>query len=113
MSAKLKDRKARFAALNRVVAQHGGWLTSARGAVEVLLYCSGNLTASQMAARSSRHIENGVRVRYESFELRELAPGERIITDAIVQKFTKSADGSLGLLKEGSTQATTIVVHYA
>jgi hypothetical protein len=57
-----------------------------------------------------RTIENGEKVCYGPFKLKELAPDQRIVVDAIKVRFTRNADGSLGQLTPGSTQAVTMTI---
>ncbi len=47
------------------------------------------------------------------YDLRPELDGERILPHAIVEKFARNSDGSLGILTEGSTNKVTTVVTHA
>lgn len=97
--AAVADLKARFAKLNAFVMARGAWITSVPGAPEITIEC---LPDSALPDE----------LRAAGYDLREDGEGPRILPAAIVETFTKNADGTLGPLTEGSTQPVTSVVHH-
>jgi hypothetical protein len=96
----IADRKERFAALNAFVTGRDGFVTSVSGAPEVTIEC---LPGSVLpdALRALGH------------DVAEAGEGERILHSAIIERFTRRADGDLELLTPGSTAAVAEVRNYA
>jgi hypothetical protein len=92
----VKRRRAQFEALNEIVTEGGGWLTSTPGNREVVVEClPGSRLPDLLADRG--------------YDLKPEQDGERILPVAVSQKMTRNADGTLGPVTEGSTQAVTTV----
>jgi hypothetical protein len=88
----IEDRKTRFAALNAFVTERGGWLTSVPGAVEIELQAlPGSTLPDEIAERFG-------------YDVREIGETERILPAAIVERFTRRADGELEPLTAESTK---------
>jgi hypothetical protein len=96
-----------------IVSQNGGFPVSLPSAVEVLLDCLETSPLPIWLAEGLDAIEDGIQVRYGPFKLTELAPGQRILVDAIEVKLTRNANGSLSVLTPGSTQAVAMVQRHA
>jgi hypothetical protein len=64
------------------------------------------------AGMDVRH-STGEVTSFPAFKLEALPDGQRIITDAKAETFTRNFDGSLGILSEGSTQAITHLTRHA
>jgi hypothetical protein len=94
------DRKQRFDAVNKFVTAGNGWVTSIRGAPEVMFEC---LPGSTLPAE----------LRELGYDVREIGEGERIRPTAIVERFVRNADGTLAPLTEGSTKPVTAILHHA
>jgi hypothetical protein len=95
---KIKDRKEKFAALNDFVTKRKGWLVSIPGDRLIDFQCLPESDLPQQLARL------GYAVHADGHT-------ERILPAAIIEKFTRNADGSLEPLTEGSTQRVSIVTH--
>ena len=95
----LAERKAWFKALNDEARLNDAWITSTPGAKEVIIE---TLPTSQWPDLLWRR----------GYLLEELDGAERILPVAIREPMTINADGSLGIVSPGSTQATTMVVHH-
>jgi hypothetical protein len=94
------DRKQRFDAVNKLVTASNGWVTSIRGAPEIVIECLPGSTLPD-------------ELRDLGYDLHDAGEGERILPAAIVERFTKNADGTLGPLTEGSTKPVTAILHHA
>jgi hypothetical protein len=95
--AALEERKRRFAGLNDFITSAGGWITSRSGEKEVRIDCLPGSALPEVLAKIG-------------YKLRAELQGERILPHAVVEEFTKNADGSLGALTDGSTQAVSVRV---
>jgi hypothetical protein len=96
----LISRKARFAALNVFVAERHGWLTSVPGAEDVSMECLPDSTLpDDLRDLGYVVLPDGV--------------GQRILHNAIIQKFTSRADGGLDPLAIGSTLPGAQLVQHA
>lgn len=82
--------KKRFDALNRFVTSQNGWIVSVPGDVEVTMEC---LPDSTLPAE----------LRKLGYDVSESGEGQRILPAAIVEKFTRRADGEFEPLVEGSS----------
>jgi hypothetical protein len=92
----VRDRKARFEALNAWINHRGGaWLTSIPGDFEVMMECLPSSNVPQ-------------RLGDLCYQLRPEGEGERILPHAIVERFCRNGDGTLVPITEGSTLS---VVH--
>jgi hypothetical protein len=95
----LERRRAWFEALNTEAQNHDAWIISTPGNREVIVECLlGSAWPDVLAKRGYR--------------LEETEDGERIIPTAIREAMGINADGTLGPLTPGSTQATTMTVHH-
>jgi hypothetical protein len=95
----LKRRRAWFEALNTEAQNRDAWIISTPGNREVIVECLlGSAWPDVLAKRGYR--------------LEETEDGERIIPTAIREAMGINADGTLGPLTPGSTQATTMTVHH-
>jgi hypothetical protein len=87
----IKERKARFEALNAFAQKHGGWIVSIPGDRFVDFQClPGSQLPDQFRALGYKVQSDGI--------------GERILHSAIIERFTRRADGELEPLTENSTK---------
>ena len=96
----IEDRKTRFAALNAFVTEHGGWLTSIPGDVDIRLEA---LPGSPLPALLER----------QGYIVGRTGQTQRILPLAIVQKFETSSSGALIPVTEGSTKPVSVQVTHA
>ena len=97
---KIRERKARFETINAEIMSAGGWVTSIPG---------------------DRYIDFEIlpgnplpdRIHASGFEVQPAGFGERILPHAVVEYFSRSADGSLELMTEGSTKPVSSRVTHA
>jgi hypothetical protein len=94
-----KKRASWFATLNREAMSKGCWIESSPGAPVVTISAlPGNGWPDELRSRG--------------FPMKAEPHGQRILHYAVTEKFVVNADGSLGPLTEGSTEAVTSVVHH-
>jgi len=94
------SRRQRFDRINAFVQARHGWIVSIPAAFDITMEC---LEGSSLPDD----------LRDAGYDLEPAGEGERILPTAIVERFTQSADGTLGILTAGSTQVVTTVVHHA
>jgi hypothetical protein len=100
LKAKVEDRKERFAALVTYARERNGWLTSVPGAPTVTMECLPDSTLPD-ALRDLGYI------------VEQVGTTDRILANAITERFTRGPRGELELLKPGSTEAAVEVRHDA
>lgn len=96
----LAERKERFAGLNNFIMAHGGWVTSLPGDKEVTVE---TLPGSALPDTLTKL----------GYKLMPEPDGQRILANAIMQKFTHDGDGALVAMTEGSTKKPASVVTHA
>lgn len=95
-----KTAAERFAALNRLVTKHGGWIVSPPEANPVTVEClQGSFVLTELS--DAGH------------DLKPLGEAERIIPGQIVQKFTRTSSGAFAPMTPGSTQPVALTTTHA
>ena len=97
---KIRERKARFETINAEIMSAGGWVTSIPGDryidFEIL---PGNPLPDRIWA--------------SGYDVQPAGFGERILPHSVVEYFSRSADGTLELMTEGSTKPVSSRVTHA
>jgi hypothetical protein len=104
-NATVDERKAMFADINTYVNARSGWTTSIPGDVEVRFECLADSPLQDELRSGAAFKQAGRTVRLPKYDV--VADGEtsRILPHAIVERFSRRADGTLGLLTADSTAA--------
>jgi hypothetical protein len=99
-TSRVKDRKARFEALNTYITNRNGFIISEPGRAEIRIEClPGSALPGDLAALG--------------YQLQQEEDGERILVGAIVEKFVAGADGGLEPLTAGSTRPIAEIRRHA
>ncbi|HWX61964.1 hypothetical protein [Bradyrhizobium sp.] len=96
---KINDRKAAFDRLNRFIMARGGWITSIPGDRLVVVEAVSATTASDLAD-----------LGYSPIEIED---GQRIMSAAVEECFTRTAAGALEPWTEGSARPVAEVRRHA
>jgi hypothetical protein len=96
---KINDRKAAFDRLNRFIMARGGWITSIPGDRLVVVEAVSATTASDLADLGYSPIE--------------IEGGQRIMSAAVEECFTRTAAGALEPWTEGSARPVAEVRRHA
>jgi hypothetical protein len=94
------SRKELFAGLNEFVTKRSGWLTSVPGERDVT-----------METLEGSGLPDAIRAL--GYDVTATGEGQRILANAIVEKFTTRADGEFEPLVEGSTKPIASTVTHA
>jgi hypothetical protein len=96
---RVKERKARFDALNRFATERGGWITSIPGDRTVIIESVTATIASDLADLGYSPVE--------------IEGGTRILPTAIEESFVRNVDGTLSPLTEGNAKPVAEVRTHA
>jgi hypothetical protein len=96
----VQDRKQLFNQINNFIRERNGWVTSVPGDTIV------RFETLPDSSLPEELCELGYGVVPDG-------EGQRILPAAIVERFTKNTDGTLGILTERSTLPVTTIVHHA
>jgi hypothetical protein len=96
----IDERKRRFRDINAYIAQRGGWMTSVPGAREMRFEA---LPGSPLPDR----------LRGLGYIVERTGESQRILPNAIVEKFETSSSGALVAAVENSTKPVTTRITHA
>jgi hypothetical protein len=97
---KIETRKARFETLNKFVTQHGGWVTSVPGGIDITIECTETSDLPEKLGDLG-------------YELREVGRRERMAPNAVVEEFISNSRGEMEPITTPSTRPISRRVAHA